>query len=567
MTEPLYIQEPVGHTKTAVRSKLSDNSDSWVEEVLQEAHKQHPHLSNYDVSVAMREVDGERGFGFGHLIVRSRTGRLNTPAGQQLAEAAGVKTAKVPIIINEQMLNDIDVFIDPKGRAQPLSEERLKAAMFRPELFDSFSMHTQRPSLIGNYMSPPDRTENMSANSPSATISEIDKLSSARTPLLLEVLAPTMTRADIDRLESEMDTSWHSAEELISKHGSLMKTIAKAEPLELSKVASAVRANIAPDTVQLTRLPDDRYRLKLASSQWYEPEVLFADHIKMASVVGEDLMTKVDDEGEVTLSHDPVVKQDAMTSVKVEPIKDFGEYRVMDKGGREHLGWVFPVIDFSAVSLPLYVFTNGTVAAVQDSIAGSAVGKGTNIVNSDRLEGQGFFYMLTEDGSALALPPGKIEAAFTDTQGPALRFNSSLEEVVTLRLVAGLRAPSALGPGEYGIPAHVKWCPLPENTIDLASSAEEFLAPEALRKTGSLHIIGNSSTYTFRGDPVSGLPAEECKDLDLGDALFLSAALGMEPKYAKEKLCSSNWGSGSHVEGCRPIRTLVAEVERSAAKV
>lgn len=569
MTESLFLTptapEPI--VKTGMESRLSDNADDWPQEVMQEAFKQHPYLGQYDVSPVMRDVEDERGYGLGYLIVRNKTARLQTPAGQALAAEAGVRTAKVPVIIKEQKLKEFDVLIDPRGRMMPLSEERMRQSLFRPDIFDSYGYPEQNATMIGNQMVPPDRSERMISGR-GTVVDQGEVKTSAAKPHLMEAIAPTMLQADINRVESALNADPALARELITKEatGPFIQLIAAVEPITAADVVKTASELQGADTIQVARIGDE-YHVKTARSQFYDPKAFVMDRIKCASVMGEDVVGLVDQNGAVTVTTDPVVKEDLTTDDEVGEIERFGEYKVRDVEDNEHLGWVFPkVLDFDGLTLPLKVFTNGSVSAIQSDMAGSFVGKGTNIISSNKLEGNGFFYVLTKDGSALAFIPGAITGTFEDEQGPGIQFETVMAGKCRLRIVPDLKKLLKLGDNEYGLPANVQWCPMKRESITLVDDPGLFTkTASSLSPEGSLSIVSDGILWSFTGKAVEKLAADQRRFLEADDALFVMTAAGVDEPVAKLKLAQAGQTGQSFISGCRPIVPLHESVREAEA--
>jgi hypothetical protein len=569
MTEPLFLTpsapEPI--VKTGMESRLSDNADDWPQEVMQEAFKQHPYLGQYDVSPIMRDVEDERGYGLGYLVVRNKTARLQTPAGQMLAAQAGVRTVKVPVVIKEQKLKEMDVFIDTRGRMMPLSEERMRQALFRPDIFDSYGNPDQSATMIGNQMIPPDRSERMISGR-GAVVDQGEVKTSAAKPHLMEAIAPTLLQADIDRVESAMNEDRALARQLITKEATahFIKLIATVEPVTAADVVKTASELQHHDTVQVARVGDE-YRVKVANSQLFDPKVFVMDRIKCASVMGEDVVGLVDQTGAVSMTTDPVVKEDLTTDDEVSEIERFGEYKVRDVEDNEHLGWVFPkVLDFDGLTLPLKVFTNGSVSAIQSDMVGSFVGKGTNIISSNKLEGNGFFYVLTKDGSALAFIPGAIKTTFEDEDGPGIIFETVMAGRVKLRVVPELKKLVKLGDNEYGLPGNVQWCPMKRESITLVDDAGLFTkTASSLSPQGSISIVSDGQLWSFTGHAVEKLAADQRRFLEADDALFIMTAAGVDESVAKLKLAQAGQTGQSFIAGCRPIVPLHETVRDAEA--
>lgn len=536
-----------------MEARLSDNPDSWVEEVLQEAHKQHSFLGQYDTSVDMREVDGEKAYGLGLIHVRTKSERLNTPAGQALAEREGNVSIRIPVIIKEGKLKSLDVFMDARGRPQPLTDRRARAALFRPNTFDSPGNPPVESTLLSPQLLPPDRAESQVLGRGAVSADGI-KLSSER-PLLLEAIAPTITQEDKDRLQLALNQDQELACQLIDKHAHLIQIISDAQPVSPHEIAQSILDNVPSDTFVLSR-EGESYLLKQANSQFYAPKSIRADRIQMTKIVGESLVKAADEMDSAMVTSDPVVadvSDDASPPAQI--VDDYGQYKVLDSMGREHLGWVFPVTDFEGVALPLRIFTSGAASAVQGDIVGVLQSKAADPPSEDTLEGDGFFYRVTNTGGVQAFPPGTVRATFSDADGPAIRFETIMGEMLTLRLVPGLKQPAPIDAGTVGLPEEVRFCPLHGEALVLVGDPDVFVKPSDVEKVGSVRMFGDGTTWTFRGPAVQDVPPDQRTMMGYDDALLLSGALGMTAKVAQAKLARACYGGGCQVGNLRKLQT------------
>ena len=140
-------------TKLAAETALPEDPNLWQDEVLQEVYKQVPYLADFNLEVVMETVDGERGYGLGHVEVVSKSeAPMTSPQEQQ--DAAGIRKARIPIIIKDGKLAPFDVVITDDAKAMPLTESRMRQAMFRPHAFDVTSKTPGDQSMIGQLYPP-----------------------------------------------------------------------------------------------------------------------------------------------------------------------------------------------------------------------------------------------------------------------------------------------------------------------------------------------------------------------------------------------------------------------------
>ena len=573
-SNPLFLDEPLVFEKTGMDANLSDNSDTWVQEVMQELMKQHPYLGQFDVMPEMTQVEGDKGYGFGYFKVQSRTANPTSPGGEAMSRQNGVASIKIPIIIKENKLSTFDVFLtdvtsgSESGvkRPYPLTEERVRQAMFRPQLFDAIGSPPGTTS-ISDQLYPPGRSSTGMATQQSTSTPAM-KLGSAKPKYLMEAIGQTINRTDIERLSQQLEQNMKVAMALKSNDATLpfMQFIAGLEPLEPKDIAKVASESIQPNVMMLTRAADG-YHLKMANSNMYSPEEVVGDRASMSDLAGEDMVKEVDATGASVVSTDPVVR-DLVEDERAEVIERFGEWRVKSMDGKEIMGWVFPtVLDFDGTQLPMNLFSNGSEAAMQDKICGSFVGVGANVIRG-RMKGNGFFYRITTEGKAIAFVPGKVVHPFADPNGQGVVFESVLGERTRVRLVPGLKAITKIGSDEYAIPGDVRWLPFDGSALTKLMSEPGAFAKVASVKQASqaVTIISDGHTWSFRGPSLNKLAHEDRVGLSATDAMFLGCTLGMDELTSMRALSIAGQRGQVKIAGCRQIRPIREMYKESQAR-
>lgn len=557
-SNPLFMDETLEFEKTGMDARLSDNSDTWVQEVMQELMKQHPYLGQFEIMPEMTNVEGDKGYGFGYFTVQSRTAAPSSPGGDALAAEAGVSSIKIPIIIKEQKLYSFDVFVTnaKPSTAFPLTEERVRQAMFRPQLFDT----TGRPpgaTSLADQLYPPGRSHSGLASHAAVTTPAM-KLGSAKPRYLMEAIGNTINKSDIKKVSSSLERNIKVAMALKTNDATrpFMQYLANLEPLEGEQIAKVAADSIQPNVIMMTRSADG-YHLKMAASDRFAPEEIVADRASMTDIAGEDMVKETDSTGVSVVSTDPVVR-DVVEDEKAEVIQRFGEWRVKTLDGKEIMGWVFPtVLDFDGTQLPMVLFSNGSAAAMQDRVAGSFVGSGSNVIRG-RMRGNGFFYRITSEGTAIAFVPGKVLHPFADETGQGIIFESVLGEQCKVRLAAGLKTITQIGPEEYAIPGDVKWLPFDGSAlVKLVSEPETFAKVASVKQASKMvHIISDGQTWSFKGGGgLNKLAHDDVTGLSAADALFIGCSIGMDEQTAMKALAVSGQRGHVKIAGCRVIKT------------
>lgn len=568
---PLFIDVKTPTVeKLAFEARLSENADTWPKEVLDELLKQHPYMGAYDISPIMTEVNGDRGVGIGFFQVSnsSATAALG-PGGEALRSMQGVKTVRVPIIIKDTKLCPLDVMMRSDGRAFPLNETRLREALHRPQLFDAIKKSPGDQSLVESLYPPTARQRGIQAGQ--VVDAPQMKIGSHKPRFLLSAIAPTILQGDLSKVATELENDVNLARALAFNPPTqealyFLSTLEATTAEDVAKVASSI---VRPDVIQVSR-DGEVYRLKMANSQNFSPEVVEADRPTMQALAGKDLVEAADKSGATTVTTDPVVR-DSLEDEVAEVVTRFGEYRVKTTDGRELMGWVFPtVLDFDGTALPMQLFTNGSNSAVQPQIAGSLIGKSSNIIRG-KPRGYGFFYRVTASGNVLAFLPVEVKTPFGDAVGEGYMVETMLGLPIHVRFAPGSREIVKTGPEEYTLPADVRWAPL-SDAVPLMSDPGEFAKVAYLKDVHhTVRIISDRNTWSFQSGPGLDKVAHRWREgLSGENAMFMACSFGMDPGTAARALVKAAKAGYAEVKGCREIRTRhekLAAARKEAAQM
>jgi hypothetical protein len=151
--EPLFIQPEVELEKTAGEVDLPEDPNQWPQEILQELYKQVPYIADFQPHVTMEKVDSERGYGMGQVEISSKS-EAQMGTSPDMMEAAGIRAVRIPVIIRERKLAPFDLLVNDAGKVLPLTESRLRQALFRPQAFDVTSQTPGDQSMISQLYPP-----------------------------------------------------------------------------------------------------------------------------------------------------------------------------------------------------------------------------------------------------------------------------------------------------------------------------------------------------------------------------------------------------------------------------
>jgi hypothetical protein len=537
---------------------MGDNVDQWPQEITQEAYKQLPYLSDFEVNVVLDKVDEPKGYAYGSVEVRPKTAM--TPEEMDKAE---LQKVHVPIIIKESMLHPFDLFLVGKKFAH-LTEGRLRAALFRPEEFDAARTRPYDPSLLHD-LNPPIRSGygGFGAGGVKTGASvELEWL-----PLLPRLQGQVKT-AHVERFKlARTDPSLRS--QLANGDEGVMAAFESAStlaPSENVKTSAAFRDHVRPNVVQLRARGDGTFLMKHANTGMYDPQEEVIPLSVATDLAGEeDLSTMLEGDGTLTASPDAPVKA-TMEAEEVKNVDAFGLWKVQDVNGNTLIGWVFPqLLSMDMQPLPLSLFTNGSQYAIQEGIAGMMSGKSTDLPKGGP-RGYGCLYFI-DHGTAKAFVPMTVNSTMRGHDGIRYVAQDDLGNHFTFYFTDSLKTVVKVGQSEYAIPSQVNWMPLRGST-ELVSNPLGFSKTSA-SNTSTAELLGGQDEYCWRGPAVAKLASEQTKFLNRHDAEFLGVSLGVSPAFIKEALDRANKGELLPFDGLNlitPMREKMAAARESVLK-
>ena len=294
---------------------------------------------------------------------------------------------------------------------------------------------------------------------------------------LLELVAPTINKPDLDKLAADIEAD-PALKRALSVNPSFLEAVSKlagAEPhaLEDASVLFKRAEEVIPTHVAQFGFDDLRgeYWAKTASRGYaYRKDPVYMDRKSFLKFAGEDVAQKVDSEGTVTVSRpsgsaEPFDMDASEWVVAERP----GVYRVQTKNGIELIGWVFPqLIDMDGTRVPMAAFTNGAAAAIQDQVVGAWVGAAYSIP-SHEVSGTGIFYMAGPGGVDATVPVTILGREAGMDGAEVIHIKTLLGEEYRLKMVPKLRKMmAAQGDDLVMLPDAAKFLKLEqESPVDL----------------------------------------------------------------------------------------------------
>jgi hypothetical protein len=571
----LFIDTDLEFEKVAAEVELPEDPNQWPQEILDELYKQVPFIADFQPHVVMDKVDAERAYGFGNVEIANKS-EAQVGTDPSMMQAAGIRTVRIPIVIREGKLFTFDLLINDSAKALPLTESRMRQALFRPQAFDVTSQTPGDQSMIGQLYPPYRQNYGFGGGGLTVPADGMGKQSSAS---ILEAILPTINDEDSARFWAAFDHAPGVQAAFVKNAnacGWAIQLLAGAAP---TKTAS-VRDFVKPDVVQVVK-DHDGYTVKTASSKYWDVRLEKCGRAEVIRRFGEKVALAADTAGAVTMADDTApapAPEEPSTAINISRA---GVYKVMDDKGRELTGYVIPnLIDVDGLPVPLALFTNGSQTTVQSDIVGEPVASGANLPVGEP-GGTGAFFDVAQDGTIQATLPMTLQGSASMEGEPQTFMGETYDgRPVQVSLQPNIQNPVGMeAEGKLLLPEHWKWTPMDkadhvvlEGGEDAEGPPEELgapatpaPAPEAAEgppvkaASASVFIRSDDSTFSFAGEPVEKLASEERSFLDVDQAMFLLAGLGVDQQHGLRKLAESMSGAPARVYVGRMIKTAAEQ--------
>lgn len=488
----LGLHKKANINKTADETLLGDNVDNWQSEVASSAYSSLPYLSDYSVNVTLDKVNPDSNSAFGNLDIKNKFDAPNLNKDD--------RSVKVPLIIDNKHLKPLDL-MNIEGKMHPLSEAKLRQALFRPEIAELSDRYPSRDRYIGNQMSPP-------YGGGWGGFSYGMDSGSAKYASLLDKIH--IDEADQKALAEKL-ASDPSYEKVFSKNAAFATAITKIASYEAPEEIEEV------DCIRFDKLNKREVLIKWASAKNYNPQVVKLSTAEAAQLAPEssDQIFALEPGGSLTATTNAAQKS-TLDQDEVKEITEFGEYNVQDVEDNDLLGWVIPLITLDGTAVPSYVFTNGSVWALQDRISGSRVGQGSNLP-SHIPSGMGLFYSV-DAGRVLGTMPMEV----SHSEGDSYICQDQLGNQVTLEKL-DIQTIVKMEEGHYAIPSTMKFLRLPEEFVALKEDGATFNKVATIDWT--VLTKHAEDLYSLRGFVSNEVPHEE---LSKDEVEFMLSTAGFD---------------------------------------
>jgi len=572
----LFLDKKLTFEKLGQEALMGEDPSEWPQQILDQLYKQVPYSSDYSPKVVLDTVDPDRRYAMGRVELLNKLA-INPRDDSTPAELLGRQKVVLPVVIKDGRLAPLDLLLS-NGEVEPMTEERLRTALFRPSLFDAVRKRPGDLSMV-EQLYPPTRQYGgargpLIADVGSSSLGSVEKASSAKPEFLMDAILPTIKKAHVDALTNRLndDPSLRAA---VFSNDSMLPFMAKLSEVTetketgddyLRKVASC----ITPTVLQVQKV-DGGFLVKTANPEALIPNADVVSRPAAVGALGGDLVSKVESDGTTTINAQPAMKE-TLIDLEIKVIDTFGLYKVKTVGdNRELVGWAFPkIMAFTGEVLPLAVFSNGSESAMQENIAGVPVAKQTDLLDAPP-QGTGCFYYASDSG-AVGLVPVHIKGEQETPEGAAFIAETVMGEPCEIVKTPGLKEVSVIGPGRYGIPEDCGFMPL-ENNVDLASSPDDYIkTAEARMLKTAVRVFTDGTLYAFEGQEIDKLAGVmPTQFLDQDDAIFLASILGQDPDLTKTAFAEMRKKGQYEIWfQARPIqtfRTKFAQARKHAAEM
>jgi hypothetical protein len=552
----LFLKPQAHFEKTAMGStRMPEDPNAWPQEVLQQLYKEVPYMSDFSPHVEMDKVDAEKGYAFGHITVMNRT-ETQIDSSPEANSAAGIRQVRIPVVIKDGELFPLDLLVTDDSKILPLTETRLRAAIFRPQAFDVTAKTPGDQSMIGQLYPPYRQNYGFGGGGGVATSVGVDKQSSAQASLI-EAIANTVNESDLARFKStlsdpEIRLAYEKNAAAVIKPVQILLELDDERP----KLASVMHLLLRPTVTQLTRVQDG-YLVKQANHRCWAPQTEFISRRDALSKLGAKIVLAADTTGAATMSEGATTEEPSAppdSDMKsMGPVAEFGLYKVQTTDGKELTGYVIPnLIDVSGQQLPIALFTNGSQAAVQADILGVPVpGDSAQLPTADAPSGYGSFFSAESHEATIPL---RLQGSFSPAQGEPGVFQGETYDgrPVEVSVQPNIQTVVSMEEGRMLVPAHWQWLPLDQSEAVALASSEEGVPKQAsaLRTLSTVQVVSGGEEFSIRGHAVEKLAYDEREFLDVDGAMFLLAGLGVSPAYGIKKL-------GQAMSGREPVQVRI----------
>jgi hypothetical protein len=389
----LFLDKKLTFEKLGMEYRLSEDLNEWPQQILDQLYRQSPFASAYTPKVTLDQADADRKYGLGRVELTNRLA-INPRDDATPQGVRGNSKAMVPVVIQDGKLLPMDLLMH-SGEVEPLTEERLRKALFRPTMFEAIKKRPGDISMI-EQLYPPQRSGGGHGGGMVADAQGMTRTSSANPEFLMDAILPTIKKAHVAEITENMNRD-PSIRAALFSNDTVIPFMAKLAGVEFAAqnpetYLERVAHTIQPTVVQIQKIANG-FRIKTANPDALIPAADDVPRPAAVGALGGDLVSKVETDGTTTITTQSAIKS-TLEDLVIKVVNEFGIYKVKAQSdNREMVGWVFPkVMGFGGELLPTAVFSNGSEYGMQENIAGVPVARQGDVLDA-KPEGMGLFLL------------------------------------------------------------------------------------------------------------------------------------------------------------------------------
>jgi hypothetical protein len=557
----LFVEDTLSWGKLA-SAELEEDATQWPRQVLTELFRALPEVSEYTPEVKFMHTNEEQGYALGVVVITNAT---NTALS---AEGAGRRTPKalIPILIKSGRLCPLDIVMSSSGRMYPLTADRVREILYRPEPFDMLS-DDWNDSSIWQLFQPPGRgdfgTGSPQGGSPGQGIQYMmgpgmKSASAGDPPELLPAIRDMLLQPHLDALTERLNGDPLFLKTASDNHAflSVLALIANAEGRSEKTAAAYHQVVLDSFPVQVAQLGWDgaSYAVKTANRDAGIVREYKLDRGEFLRFAGEKIAEKVDTQGTVHVSEPKADKPESVLvggprGERPKRIDTSGRWTVYEaQTGKPHTGFVFTgLVDTDGNRVPICVFVSEDGCVIQDQMAGatpvpSGPDAGLELPN-DPPKGEGVFLVSREAWDMVATVPVTVKGSVSSEDARRYHCTDLSGEEVTIVAQRGAQ-------GILAFPKR-KEIIVPFGAAFIATSVKTLPpmiaeAPEdPIPKYAAARMLTPLISVTALGDDLYNLSTRHLpklasalplKELSADDATFVLCAAGLSTEDAYRAL-------------------------------
>lgn len=513
----LFVDTPEIHD--ASLNKLSNNVESWPEDIIQKLKERVPKVSGMNTMVKFMKKDEENGTATGSVVI-------NSPE----------KTAIVPLLIKDFMLYPMDIMI-AKQKLLPLTPDYFESVFEDNNLFQKIEEYPTYSGMgrfedanMWDAIYPPSlgRYAYASAGYP-----------------ILDAISDTIDGGVVK--ESILADQGSTARYHNNDHLAVLKKVANLKPVNMNEFSQAADKLIPRSVVMVLKEGPNKYTSLTSSDEVFHPGINTMNRQEACHFISticdhvEDTINEVDQNGEKMLTV-PKGDDDIFLAKPDDHIpesaNEYDHYSVRTKTGVNVEGLVIPkVIDFDQELKDLKIFLGKTMSTMQKEIYGvRCMHSGFRVEGETPKVGQtGTFVFNTDASHGLATIPVTVKSLMVDCGKVVMKVYTLMGEPLKLIICPKTHLERiAKIPSEkfntYMLPGKMKWVPM-DNMCEVSNSPHDYLiksASQSLTNRPVTVIPTGYGQYSVKGlKKYAGVCGWDQSNLSESKVRFLLASQGV----------------------------------------